>query len=92
MFIAVMELIKKSLTHCVLAMPCSNIDLGNIGLGNGLLPDTTKPLPELMLTYHQWDPATIDNVRVLQFFKYLELDISDVFQFSWILLPQTLCA
>ena len=25
----------------------------NIGSGNGLLPDGTKPLPELMLTYHQ---------------------------------------
>ena len=25
----------------------------NIGLGNGLLPDGTKPLPEPMLTYHQ---------------------------------------
>ena len=27
--------------------------LVNIGLGNGLLPDGTKPLPEPMLTYHQ---------------------------------------
>ena len=25
----------------------------NIGSGNGLLPDSTKPLPEPMLTYHQ---------------------------------------
>ena len=25
----------------------------NIGLGNGLLPDGTKPLPEPMLTDHQ---------------------------------------
>ena len=25
----------------------------NIGSGNGLLPDGTKPLPEPMLTYHQ---------------------------------------
>ena len=25
----------------------------NIGSGNGLLPDGTKPLPERMLTYHQ---------------------------------------
>ena len=25
----------------------------NIGSGNGLLPDDTKPLPEPMLTYHQ---------------------------------------
>ena len=26
----------------------------NIGSGNGLLPDGTKPLPEPMLTCHQW--------------------------------------
>ena len=26
----------------------------SIGPGNGLLPDGTKPLPEPMLTYHQW--------------------------------------
>ena len=26
----------------------------NIGSSNGLLPDGTKPLPEPMLTYHQW--------------------------------------
>ena len=25
----------------------------NIGSGNGLLPDGTKPLPEPMLTHHQ---------------------------------------
>ena len=27
----------------------------NIGSGNGLEPDGTKPIPEPMLTYHQWD-------------------------------------
>ena len=26
----------------------------NIGSGNGLLPDGTKPLPEPMLTDHKW--------------------------------------
>ena len=30
----------------------------NIGSGNGLLPDGTKPLPEPMLTYHQEGPVT----------------------------------
>ena len=30
----------------------------NIGSGNGLLPDFTKPLPETMLTDHQWNPVT----------------------------------
>ena len=29
----------------------------NIGSGNGLLPDGTKPLPEPMLTDHQWSPV-----------------------------------
>ena len=28
----------------------------NIGSGNGLLPDGTKPLPEPMLTYNRWGP------------------------------------
>ena len=31
-------------------------NLVNIGSGNGLLPDRTKPLPEPMLTYHWWGP------------------------------------
>ena len=31
----------------------------NIGSGNGLLPDGTKPLPEPMLTNHQWSPVTL---------------------------------
>ena len=30
----------------------------NIGLGNGLLPDGTKPSPEPMLIDHQWSPVT----------------------------------
>ena len=30
----------------------------NIGSGNGLLPDGTKPLPEPMLTDYQWSPVT----------------------------------
>ena len=31
----------------------------NIGSGNGLLPDGTKPLPEPVLTDHQWSPSDI---------------------------------
>ena len=30
----------------------------NIGSGNGLLPDGTKPLPEPMFTYHKYGPLT----------------------------------
>ena len=33
-------------------MPHGNKELGIIGSGNGLLPDSTKPLPEQMLMSH----------------------------------------
>ena len=36
-------------TYCNQVMPY----LVNVGSGNGLLPDSTKPLPETVLTYHQ---------------------------------------
>ena len=36
----------------------------NIGSGNGLLPDGTKPLPEPMLTDHQWSPSGI-HIRAI---------------------------
>ena len=36
----------------------------NIGLGNGLLPYGTKPLPEPMLTDHQWSPSDI-HIRAI---------------------------
>ena len=41
-----------------LLTPYGNIDEVNIGPGNGLLPDSIKPLPEQMLTYLQQGPAT----------------------------------
>ena len=34
----------------------------NIGSGNGLLPDGTKPLPEPMLTDHQWSDIYITAI------------------------------
>ena len=34
----------------------------NIGLGNGLLPDGTKPLPEPMLTY-QWGSVALSQTN-----------------------------
>ena len=46
-----------TLTHYGLVMPHGV----NIGLGNGLLPDGTKPLPEPKLTYHQLGPVTITH-------------------------------
>ena len=39
--------------------PYGDRDLGNIGSGNGLVPDGTKPLPEPMLIYHQWGPLEL---------------------------------
>ena len=50
--------LPPGLTHCVLVMPYGQIKWVNIGSGNGLVPDGTKPLPEPMLTYHQWGPVT----------------------------------
>ena len=45
----------------------------NIGSGNGLVPDGTKPLSEPMLTHHQRDPVTI---RVISnFTRYLSHQI-----------------
>ena len=38
----------------------------NIGSGNGLLHDGTKPLPEPMLTDHQWSPKDIDIRAISQ--------------------------
>ena len=45
-----------NLTHC--ALGATQIWV-NIGWGNGLLPDGTKPLPEPMLTYRQISPMTL---------------------------------
>ena len=44
-------ILSSSLTHCGLVTPLAI--WVNIGSGNGLLPDSTKPLPEPMLIYHQ---------------------------------------
>ena len=38
----------------------------NIGSGNGLLPDDTKPLPEPVLTDHQWSPSDIHIREISQ--------------------------
>ena len=42
------------LTLFGLVTQMASLNLVNIGYGNGLLPDGTKPLPKPMLTYHQW--------------------------------------
>ena len=38
----------------------------NIGAGNGLLPDGTKPLPEPMLTNAQWGCCGIHLIAMSQ--------------------------
>ena len=37
----------------------------NIGSGNGLLPDGTKPLPEPMLIDHQWGHMALIHLRAV---------------------------
>ena len=37
------------LTHCGIVTPYGGINLGQNWVGNGLLPDGTKPLPQPML-------------------------------------------
>ena len=45
-----------TLTHCGTVRPyMATYILVNIGSGNGVLHDSTKPLPEPMLTHHQCD-------------------------------------
>ena len=44
---------KSNLTHCGLIRHIATEIWVNIGSGNGLLPDGTKPLPERMLSNHQ---------------------------------------
>ena len=46
-----------NLTYCGLVMLYGAEIWVNIGSGNGLLPDGTKPLPEPMLTDHQQSPV-----------------------------------
>ena len=43
---------KQLLTHCGPVISYGNIELVNIGSGNGLLSGSTKPLPEPMLMCH----------------------------------------
>ena len=59
----------------------------NIGSGNGLLPDGTKPLPEPMLTYHQWGPVTITWGQfpvTIKFHSYLPGDNELIHWMSWL--------
>ena len=57
-YVAITVRSGEGLTHGGLATPYGDRTLVNIGSGNGLLPDGTQPLPEPMLTDHQWSPMT----------------------------------
>ena len=49
----------KMIKRCGLVIPYMVTKICvNIGSGNGLLPDSTKPFPEPMLADHQWSPVT----------------------------------
>ena len=65
-----------SYPHCFNSFwPCNSVwqhRSVNIGSGNGLLPDSTKPLPEPVLTCHQWDLVASPEGN----FKVNALDIS----------------
>ena len=53
----------------------------NIGSGNGLLPQGTRPLPEPMLTYHQWDPVSFTWV---QFHRKCSGYVSLIWVWKWL--------
>ena len=46
--------LQCSITHCALWCHMATTIWVNIGSGNGLLPDGTKPLPEPLWSTHQW--------------------------------------
>ena len=46
-------------THCVLLTSYGSTNMINNGSGNGVLPNGTKPLPEPILTFHQWGPVAL---------------------------------
>ena len=54
-FFDMMDLSLKNIHHVLNTLgPCdATKNWVNLGSGNGMLPDGTKPLPEPMSTYHQ---------------------------------------
>ena len=55
-----MSVIFSSISKLIVAIKHhkASVNLVNIGSGNGLLPDGTKPLPTPILTNHQWHLVT----------------------------------
>ena len=48
-----------------IVMPYGVMNLVNNGPSNGLLSDTTKPLPDPMLTSHQYAPLWLISMQVM---------------------------
>ena len=83
--------------------PYGDVNLCYIGSGNGLLPDGNKPLPEPMLTYHQWGQVAFFqgqfhmNCWKIEFMKWvwklLFWNYSHFSQvpISWLKLKKTIC-
>ena len=53
-----MFIVIRQLTQCGPVTPCGDINLGQHWLGNVLLPDGSKALPEPTLTKRQWGLLT----------------------------------
>ena len=54
----------NELTHWGLVRSYGTWDFVNIGPSNGLVPLGTKPLPEPMLTHHQWQSLIYISVNI----------------------------
>ena len=64
-------------------MPYSNIDLGNIGSGNGLLTDRTKLLPELMFDSSSTESSGSHQMPVLQEMLKKKTSLQNYDQIPW---------
>ena len=65
------EIVVFCFTHCGLIMP-----YGNIGSGNGLLPDIAKPLLEPLFTFQEGLVTFIRHQSLKLEWKVLDVDIS----------------
>ena len=57
-------------------------NLVNIGSGNDLLPDSTKPLPEPMFINHQWGLAAFTSLIEAEWRIYVSVNIYPWFEFE----------
>ena len=74
-------------TYCCLVIPSSGTCITswifvNIGLGNDLLPDGIKPLPEPMLINHRWErvPFAWGHVKNLLLLPRIVTDVSELWR------------